>query len=78
MTNYEAIKAMGINELADLLGGITSCCDCPVYPGNGDDNEEQTAFYLEWLNEESNDDTVVEHSDGQTINISHANVVTID
>ena len=46
MTNYEAIKAMGINELADLLGGITACCDCPVYPGNGDDHEEQTAFYL--------------------------------
>lgn len=78
MTNYEAIKAMSMNELADLLGGITACCDCPVYPGNGDDHEEQTAFYLEWLNEESDKDIIVEHSEGQTINISHANVVIID
>lgn len=31
-----------------------------------------------WLNAESDDDTVVEHSEGQTINISHSNVVFFD
>ena len=78
MTNYEAIKAMSMDDLADFLGGITSCCYCPVFPGKDDDHEEQTAFYLEWLNEEGDDNTIVEHSDGQTINISHANVVITD
>lgn len=31
MTNYEAIKAMGMNELAGFLANITTCCNCPVY-----------------------------------------------
>lgn len=76
MTNYEAIKAMGMNELARFLASITTCGDCPA--GNCDGHEVCTAALLEWLADESNDDTVVEHSEGQTINISHANVVIID
>lgn len=76
MTNYEAIKAMGMNELAGFLASITTCGDCPA--GNCDGHEVCTAALLEWLADESNDDTVVEHSEGQTINISHANVVIID
>lgn len=77
MTNYEAIKAMGMNELAGFLASITTCCGCPAY-GNCDAHEVCTASLLEWLADESDDDTVVEHSEGQTINISHANVVIID
>lgn len=76
MTNYEAIKAMGMNELAGFLSSITTCFDCPARNCGG--HEVCTATLLEWLNAESDDDTVVEHSEGQTINISHANVVIFD
>lgn len=85
MTNYEAIKAMGMNELAGFLASITTCCGCPAYGncdgpeyGNCDGHVVCTAALLEWLTDESDDDTVVEHSEGQTINISNANVVIID
>lgn len=85
MTNYEAIKAMGMNELAGFLASITTCCGCPAYGNcggpayvNRDVHEVCTASLLEWLADESDDDTVVEHSEVQTINISHANVVIID
>ena len=76
MTNCESIKAMGINELAGFLASITTCFDCPARNCGG--HEVCTAALLEWLAAESDDDTVVEHSEGQTINISHANVVFFD
>ena len=76
MTNYESIKAMGVNELAGFLASITTCFDCPARNCGG--HEVCTAALLEWLTDESDDDTVVEHSEGQTINISHANVVIFD
>ena len=66
MTNYEAIKAMDMNELAGFLVSITTCCNCPVYR-NCDGHVVCTAALLEWLADESDDDTVVEHSEGQTI-----------
>lgn len=69
MTNYEVVKAMGMNELAGFLASITTCCNCPVYR-NCDGHVVCTAALLEWLADESDDDTVVEHSEGQTINIS--------
>ena len=75
MTNYESIKAMGMIELAGFLASITTCFDCPARNCGG--HEVCTAALLEWLADES-DDTVVEHSEGQTINISHANVVFFD
>ena len=75
MTNYESIKAMGMNELAGFLASITTCFDCPARNCGG--HEVCTEALLEWLADES-DDTVVEHSEGQTINISHANVVIFD
>lgn len=85
MTNYEVVKAMGMNELAGFLASITTCCGCPAYGNcggpeyvNRDGHEVCTASLLEWLADESDDDTVVEHSEGQTINISHANVMIID
>lgn len=85
MTNYEVVKAMGMNELAGFLASITTCCGCPAYGncdgpayGNCDGHGVCTADLLEWLTDESDDDTVVEHSEGQTINISNANVVIID
>ena len=31
MTNYEVVKAMGMNELAGFLASITTCCGCPAY-----------------------------------------------
>ena len=77
MTNYEALKAMSMNELAGFLASITTCGGWPVF-GNCDGPVVCTAALLEWLADESDDDTVVEHSEGQTINISHANVVIID
>lgn len=31
MTNYEKIKAMSVEEVADFLNGIkSSCCECPA------------------------------------------------
>lgn len=85
MTNYEVVKAMGMNELAGFLASITTCCGCPAYGncdgpayGNCDGHVVCTAALLKWLTDESDDDTVVEHSEGQTINISNANVVIID
>lgn len=77
MTNYEALKAMSMNELAGFLASITTCGGYPVF-GNCDGHVVCTAALLEWLADESDDDTVVEHSEGKTINISHANVVIID
>lgn len=46
MTNYEAIKAMGMNELAGFLASITTCCNCPVYR-NCDGHVVCTAALLE-------------------------------
>jgi hypothetical protein len=64
MTNYEAIKAMGMNELAGFLASITTCGDCPA--GNCDGHEVCTAALLEWLTDEPG---------GQTFYISHVNAV---
>ena len=46
MTNYEAIKAMGMNELAGFLASLTTCCNCPVYR-NCDGHVVCTAALLE-------------------------------
>ncbi len=48
MTNYGAVKAMGMNELAGFLASITTCCGCPAYV-NRDGHEVYTASLLEWL-----------------------------
>ena len=47
MTNYEAIKAMGMNELAGFLASIATCGGCPAY-GNCH-GKVCTASLLEWL-----------------------------
>ena len=70
-----------MNELAGFLASITTCFDCPARncARNCGGHEVCTAALLEWLNAESDDDTVVEHlEEGQTSNISHANVVIFD
>lgn len=75
MTNYEAIKAMDKNKLAEWLAVVIGCGSCPTV------REACGSFsdvILDWLDEETDDDIVVEHSDGKTIHISHANVVIID
>lgn len=66
MTNYEVVKAMGMNELAGFLASITTCCGCPAYGNcggpeyvNRDGHEVCTASLLEWLADESDDDTVL-------------------
>lgn len=55
MTNYEVVKAMGMNELAGFLASLTTCCNCPVYR-NCDGHVVCTAALLEWL---SDDDTIL-------------------
>ncbi len=78
MTNYDAIKAMDKDKLVELLFSFTSCGDCPVSKERCKYTETCAAAINDWLNEEADDDTVVAHSDGKTIHISHANVVIID
>ncbi len=75
MTNYEAIKAMDKNELAKWLAVVIGCDGCPTARETCDNCQD---VILDWLDEKTGDDIVVEHSDGKTIHISHANVVIID
>ena len=78
MTNYEAMRTMDKDELAKFLSGIVACKKCPAEKFCDPGHRECDDAILIWLNAESDDDTVVEHSEGQTINISHANVVIFD
>lgn len=48
MTNYEAIKAMGQQELAGFLVSITTCGDCPAFD-DCDGHGVCTEAMLEWL-----------------------------
>lgn len=75
MTNYEAIKAMDKKKLAEWLGFVIGCDCCPTECKEGNSCSD---VLLDWLDEETGDDIVVEYSDGKTIHISHANVVIID
>lgn len=54
MTNYEAIKAMGMHGLAGFLASITTCGDCPAF-GDCDGHGVCTEVMLEWLTDESDD-----------------------
>lgn len=78
MTNYEAIKAMEEQELAEFLSSFMPCSDCPVSQEICDAQCNCTKAILSWLSEESDCDTTLEHCNGGTIHISHANVVIID
>ena len=73
----EAIRIMDKDELAEFLSSIIDCKKCPASEKFCDEQRCDDAI-LNWLNAESDDDTVVEHTEGQTINISHANVVIFD
>ena len=74
----EAIRIMDKDYLAEFLSGIVGCNTCPALEKFCDGKRECDDAILNWLNAESDDDTFVEHSEGQTINISHANVVIFD
>lgn len=74
----EAIRIMDKDELANFLSSITDCKKCPALEKFCDGHRDCDDAILNWLNAESDDDIVVEHSEGQTINISHANVVIFD
>ena len=74
----EAIRIMDKDELAKFLSIIMACKKCPASEKFCDGQRDCVDAILNWLNAESDDDTVVEHSEGQTINISHANVVFFD
>ena len=76
--DVEAIRIMDKDDLAEFLSGIVDCNTCPALEKFCDGQRDCDDAILNWLNAESDDDTVVEHSKGQTINISHANVVIID
>nr|DAG50330.1 MAG TPA: hypothetical protein [Caudoviricetes sp.] len=78
MTNYEAIKAMDKDELAEFLSSTMDGHKCPASEKFCDGQRCCADAILNWLNAESDDETIVAHPDGQTINISHANVVIID
>ena len=78
MTNYESIKAMDKDELVEFLSSIMDSKKCPASEKFWDGQRDCDDAILNWLNAESDDVTVVEHSEGQTINISHANVVIFD
>lgn len=76
----EAMQNMDKNDWAEFLPGIVYCKKCPASEKFCDGQRDCVDAILNWLNAESDDDTVtvVEHSEGQTINISHANVVIFD
>ena len=78
MTNYEAMRTMDKDALVEFLSSIVDCEKCPASEKFRDGQRNCFDAILNWLNAESDDDTVVEHSEGQTINISHANVVIFD
>ena len=99
MTNYEAMRLMDKDKLAEFLSSImggeamrtmdkdalaeflsSSIMDCKKCPAEKfcDEQCDCDDAILIWLNAESDDETVVEHTEGQTINISHANVVIFD
>lgn len=74
----EAIRIMDKDELTEFLSSIVDCKKCPASEKFCDVHRDCDGAILNWLNAESDDDTFVEHSEGQTINISHANVVFFD
>lgn len=74
----ELIRIMNKDGLAEFLSRIVDCKKCPASEKFCDWQRDCVDAILNWLNAESDDDTVVEHSEGQTINISHANVVIFD
>ena len=78
MTNYEAMRTMDKDDLAKFLSSIIDGKKCPASEKFCDGQRDRVDAILNWLNAESDDDIVVEHSEGQTINISHANVVIFD
>ena len=79
----DAIRIMDKDELAEFLSIIVDrkkcpAKKCPALEKFCDGHRDCDDAILNWLNAESDDDTFVEHSEGQTINISHANVVIFD
>ena len=74
----DAIRIMDKDELVEFLSSIVDCKKCPASEKFCDGQRNCVDAILTWLNAESDDDIVVEHSEGQTINISHANVVIFD
>ena len=73
-----AIRIMDKDELAKFLSSIMDGKKCPASEKFCDGHRDCDDAILDWLNTESDDDTVVEHSEWQTINISHSNVVIFD
>lgn len=67
-----AIRIMDKDALAKFLSSIMDCKKCPA------SEKLCVDAILNWLNAELDDVTVVEHSERQTINISHSNVVFFD
>ena len=74
----EAMRLMDKYELANFLSRFRDCKKCPASEKFCDGQRNCDDAILNWLNAESDDDTVVEHSEGQTINIRHSNVVFFD
>lgn len=78
IVDCKAIRIMDKDELAKFLSGIVDCKKCPASEKFCDGHRDCDDAILIWLNAESDDDIVVKHSEWQTINISHSNVVFFD
>ena len=76
--DVEAIRIMDKDDLAEFLSSIMDSKNCPASEKFCDGQRDCDDAIRNWLNAESDDDTVVEHTEGRTINISHANVVFFD
>lgn len=58
MTNYEAIRVMNKNELAEFLTDIVHCTQCPVSEEVCDTQGTCTAAILVWLGKDSDEESV--------------------
>ena len=69
MTNYEAMRTMDKDDLAKFLSSIMDGKKCPASEKFCDGQRDCVDAILNWLNAESDDDTVVEHSEWQRTTI---------
>ena len=53
MTNYESIKAMDKDDLAEFLSGIVDCNTCPALEKFCDGQRDCVDAILNWLNAEA-------------------------
>ena len=56
MNNFEKIKSMSVDEMAEYICGLFSCCDsCQFLYECGNETEKHINPYKQWLLAESED-----------------------